>query len=428
MRYTIHRGGHEIGGMCIEVAAGDGTRVLLDLGMPLIAPGGGDFPWGTPQRPALELIAEGILTFVPGVFPHDPAAPGVAAIVLTHSHLDHFGLAHHAHPGIPVYGSQGTVALLEVGRVFFSQARLPGDLRCLPADETLRFGDLSLTAIAVDHSAPDSRALLLEADGERLLYTGDLRAHGRTGFRFENLLDDERVRGLDWLLVEGTTLGSSGGTHGLRSEADVEEKLVELAEEGPGDLLAVIASGQNVDRLVSCYKAARRTGRLLVIDPYQAYVLMQLSPLSPNIPQFTWEAVRVSFAPHQVERLKAAGLMELARHMSAQGRVSSDELTQRPGRYLLCARGSRGVTRLLEKVGADHVVLAWSMWSGYWRRGKSPVRTWAERECLEAHFVHSGGHAWPEDLKRLTSALSARHMVWVHSDSEDAGAELLRLT
>jgi hypothetical protein len=30
--------------MCIEVAADDDTRMLLDLGMPLVAPDGGDFP------------------------------------------------------------------------------------------------------------------------------------------------------------------------------------------------------------------------------------------------------------------------------------------------------------------------------------------------------------------------------------------------
>ena len=118
--------------MCIEVAADDGTRVLLDLGMPLTAPDGGDFPWGTPQRPTAELLAEGVLRNVPGVFPDDPTAPGVAAIILTHSHLDHFGLAHHAHPAIPVYGSAGTIAILEVGRVFFPDAALPADLRCSP--------------------------------------------------------------------------------------------------------------------------------------------------------------------------------------------------------------------------------------------------------------------------------------------------------
>ena len=338
--------------MCVEVAADDDTRVLLDLGMPLIGPDGGDFPRGTAQRPTEELIADGILRDIPGVYPHDPKAPDVEAIILTHSHLDHYGLAHHAHPAIPVYGSAGTIAILEVGRVFFPDATLPADLRVLPTDEPVRFGALSVTAIPVDHAAPDSRALLVEADGQRLLYTGDLRAHGRTGFRFEKLLADERVHGVDWLLCEGTTLGSSGGSHGLRSEADVEEKLVELTRGNPNKLIAVVASGQNVDRLVSCFRAAKRSGRQLVIDPYQAYVLMKLSGLSKNIPQFTWEGVRVSFSPHQVGRLKDAGLMSLPARWPHEGRVSSDELAERPGRFLLCARGSYGVTKLLDKIGA----------------------------------------------------------------------------
>src|SRR5450759_3484836 len=124
--------------MCIEVVGDDGTRILLDLGMPLIAPGGGDFPRGTAQRPTRELIAEDVLRDIPGVFPQDPTAPDVAAIILTHSHLDHYGLAHHAHPAIPVYGSEGTIAVLEVGRVFFPASALPADLRPMPLDEALR--------------------------------------------------------------------------------------------------------------------------------------------------------------------------------------------------------------------------------------------------------------------------------------------------
>ncbi len=443
MRFVVHKGQHEIGGMCVEVAADDGTRVLLDLGMPLIAPGGGDFPRDTPQRPTADLIGDGVLADVPGVFPHDPAAPDVAAIVLTHAHADHYGLAHHAHPAIPVYGSAGTIAVLEVGRVFFPEQRLPAELRVLPADEALRLGrcghgvcrpggdrdgmaasgagGLTVTAIPVDHAAPDSRALLVEADGRRLLYTGDLRAHGRTGFRFENLLADRRVRGVDWLLCEGTTLGTSGGSHGLRSEADVEERLVDLAAAAPAKLLAVAASGQNLDRLVSCFRAARRSRRQLVVDAYQAYVLMQLAPLSPSVPQVSWDGVRVSFPPHQVERLKAAGLFDLARQMSREGRVSSDELAARPGDFLLCTRGSYGVTKLLDKVGPSSVTVVWSLWSGYWEREGCTLREWAERTGAEWHVAHSGGHAWPEDLARLVEALAPKEMLWVHTDAYAPG-------
>lgn len=419
MRYVIHRGRHEIGGMCIEVAADDGTRVLLDLGMPLTVPGGGDYPWGTEQRPTAELLEEGILRRVPGLLPGDPTAPNITAIILTHSHLDHYGLAHHAHPDIPVYGSEGTLAILGVGRVFFPDARLPAQLVTLPNDQPVHLGGLTVTAVPVDHSAPDSRALLCEADGQRLLYSGDLRAHGRTGFRFENMLRDERLRGVDWLLLEGTTLGPSGQDHGLKSEADVEERLVELTGGEPDKLLAVAASGQNLDRLVSCFRAARRGGRLLVVDAYQAYVLMQLEPLSKNIPQVGWDGIRVSFSPHQVERLKAAGLMDLAREMSKKGRVSSDELAGDPGRYLLCMRASYRVTKLLDKIGPERITLAWSMWGGYWRRDRSPLRKWAEAHDVGVDFVHSGGHAWPEDLNRLEDALAPKEVIRVHTEPAD---------
>lgn len=417
LRYTIHRGQHEIGGMCIEVSSDDGTRILLDLGMPLVAPGGGDFPRDTPQRPTEQLLVDGILRNIPGLYPHDPTAPSIAAIILTHSHLDHYGLAHHAHPSIPVYGSDGTVSILEVGRVFFPDAGLPPDLRRLPANKAVGFGGLSVTAIPVDHAAPDSRALLVEADGQRLLYTGDLRAHGRTGFRFENMLADGRLQGVDWLLVEGTTLGSSGGSHGLSSESDVEDELVELAQRHHERFIAVAASGQNLDRLVSCFRAAKRTGRLLVIDPYQAYVLMKLSGLSKAIPQFTWDGVRVSFAPHQVSRLKEAGMMDLVYEMSEQGKVTSDELAAASGDYLACVRGGYGMTKVFDKIGSDRVVLVWSMWRGYWDREGCAMREWAERVGSEPQFIHSGGHAWPEDLRRLATTIAAKQTVWVHTDS-----------
>jgi len=167
--------------MCIEVAADDGMHILLDIGMPLYDAEGADYPFGTPQLGAAELLQSGVLLDIPGLYADDPEVPAFAAIVLTHSHLDHYGLAHHAHPAIPVYGSRGTLAILELGRVFFPDAALPGDLRVLPDDGPLRFGSLSVTGVSADHSAPDSRALLIEADEQKLIYSGDLRAYGRTG-------------------------------------------------------------------------------------------------------------------------------------------------------------------------------------------------------------------------------------------------------
>jgi ribonuclease J len=226
-----------------------------------------------------------------------------------------------------------------------------------------------------------------------------------------------RLRGADWLLLEGTTLGAGGDSHGLRSEQEVEEELVALAASGPEKAVVVVASGQNLDRLVSCYRAAKRSGRQLVVDPYQAFVLQKLASLSENIPQFTWDDVRVNFTHHQVEKLKAAGMMDLAHEMGRAARVSSYALGANPGSYLLCARGSWRTTQLLNRIGAANAELVWSMWGGYWNRDNCAVRIWAEHEGVEAHFIHSGGHAWPEDLARLASSIEAKQTVYVHTDA-----------
>lgn len=385
--------------------------------MPLYDGNGNDYPFGTAQQPATELLDAGVLPAVPGLYASDTSAPDIAAIILTHAHIDHYGLAHHAHSAIPVYGSEGTLALLDVSRVFFPGAGIPADLRRVPTDEPLVVGSITITAIPVDHAAPDSRALLVEADGQRILYTGDLRAHGRTGFRFENLLEDPRVRGVDVLLSEGTTLGSSS-SHGQRTEADVEESLVGLVTRRPDDLLAVVASGQNLDRLVSCFRAAKRTGRELVIDPYQAYVQMKLAPLSSNLPQIEWDGVRVCFAPHQYDRLKDAGLMSEIYRMREHAKVTTDEIAEHPERFVMLCRSGFGVTKVFDKVGAGSVSLVWSQWSGYWSRDTCAMRKWAEARGVCVEWVHSGGHAWPEDLDRLRKAIAAKETVFVHTEGE----------
>jgi len=417
LRYIIHGGADRIGGMCIEVAAEDGTQILLDLGMPLYDESGADYPRDTPQRPTRELIAEGILPNVPGLYADEPVAPSIAAIVVTHAHMDHYGLAHHAHPAIPVYGSVGTIALMRVADVFFPDTARPECLHELPTEEPLFIGGLMVTAIPVDHAAPDSRALLVEADGHRLLYTGDLRAHGREGLLLDALLNDPRVHGVDTLLIEGTTLGAEPSSHGARREADVENDLAQIAVDNPDSLVAVVCSGQNLDRLLSCYAAARASGRELVLDPYQAYILRALAPLSRTIPQFEWEHIRVYFAPHQVSRLKEAGLMPLVYEMKDAGKVSTDELAEHPGRYLMSTRSGFGLTKVFDKVGPEHVELVWSQWSGYWNRDGCAMREWAEGRGVRAEFVHAGGHAAPEDLARLVDGVGSKQTVFVHTES-----------
>jgi hypothetical protein len=55
------------------------------------------------------------------------------------------------------------------------------------------------------------------------------------------------------------------------------------------------------------------------------------------------------------------------------------------------------------------------MWGGHGQREGCAMRKWAEREGAHIHLIHSGGHAWPEDLERLKIAPRPRTLEVVHT-------------
>jgi len=89
----------------------------------------------------------------------------------------------------------------------------------------LTLGPFTLIPHLVDHSGFDAYALEVEADGRRLFYSGDLRAHGRKAKLFERMVASP-PRGVDVMLMEGTTLGRLPDDGQFASEADLERAFV----------------------------------------------------------------------------------------------------------------------------------------------------------------------------------------------------------
>jgi ribonuclease J len=420
MILTIHRGSRQIGGSCVELRSACGDRIMLDVGMPLTRPDGGEWPRGTMARPGEELRREKVLPDIDGLYAG--STPGVSALVLSHAHLDHYGLAHHVHPDIPVYGSRGTIEMLRASKLFIPDAAIPATLRELPNAGTVSIGSFSVRGIPVDHAAPDSRALLVEADGLRLLYSGDLRAHGRQRHLFHDL--PEAAGPIDVLVLEGTTVGQLQGSHGLEDEMGVEVRLTELLR-NDGGLVIVIASGQNIDRAISVYNAALAAGRELVIDPYQAYILMMLRDVRPDAPQFDWLSVRVKFIRDHVARLKDAGFWDLACKMSRAGKVTAEQLAANPRGFVYLARSSGATVALLRYLARTaRPTVVWSQWSGYLKKD-GPVKRFCDETGIVPYPIHSGGHAHPGDLAVLARRLHAKAVVPIHTEAASRFADFI---
>ncbi len=179
MKVTILKGSHEIGGNCIQLTSGK-TTLLLDAGLPLSAESE----------------------------PVDLSRLSVDALLVSHPHQDHFGLMATLPPGTPVYIGRLARSLIEAPQVFIGGDRYTLDFHDFKAWQPFTIGEFTITPYLVDHSATDAYAFLIEAEGKRLFYSGDLRSHGRKGILFENLVRHP-VRDIDLLFLEGTMLHRS---------------------------------------------------------------------------------------------------------------------------------------------------------------------------------------------------------------------------
>ncbi|MEJ7783763.1 MAG: MBL fold metallo-hydrolase [Solirubrobacteraceae bacterium] len=396
MEACIHRGAREVGGSCVELRAGE-WRLVLDVGLPLEPPPPGE---------------ETLLPEIPGL------ADGVGdktAVVVSHGHPDHHGLLDQTHPKVPLFmGAAANRILREAA--FFTGATAPRPpTRPLKHLQPIEFGPFHLTPYLADHSGFDAYSLLVEADGRRLFYTGDLRAHGRKPQAFHQLIDHPPGN-VEVLLLEGTHVRAEPSPAGQAlSEEGVEHQLTELCRETDGAVLACY-SPQNVDRLVSLFKAARRTGRELVMDLYAATIARATG--RSTIPVPGWEGVRVYLPDSQRRKVIDSGEFWRTDEVRTH-RIYSEELGECAGRLVLTFRGS--MRREFERAGClDGARCVWSMWWGYLERERGrDVVEWLDQRQIPLEAVHASGHATLVDLQRLAAAIAARRLVPVHTGAPD---------
>jgi ribonuclease J len=262
-------------------------------------------------------------------------------------------------------------------------------------------------------NAFDAFALLVEACGKRLLYTGDFRGHGNDGNPFAQLLGDP-PRDVHALMMEGTQLGDRREGDGP-SEADLRRKLALRFREWPG-LVLVAWSSQNLDRLRTVYEAAREAGRTLAVDLYTA--TLAGTARAPGVPVPGDERLEVFCRKRERLQVKDAAEFHRTRGI-APWRLFPEELVPRAREMVLMFRPS--MMDELELAGALPGALAiWSMWRGYLtnhaeqRMQRALV---AQGVPLEIH--HVSGHAYLRDLMRLVDSVRPRYVVPIHTESPD---------
>jgi ribonuclease J len=326
--------------------------------------------------------------------------------------MDHTGFLRFTRPEIPVFATKGTSKMMLAGRLFARQVELPKErFKELRAGKPRNVAGFRVTAFAVDHSVYGSVAFLIEADGKTVLYSGDLRLHGRKPGMARDLtaaLKDETV---DVLLMEGTHLGQER-VRGV-TEYELEEEIVNQIRSAPGLVLASF-SPQHIDRLVAFIRAGIRTERTFVVDVYTAFVMHLIGNDVPIPPPKATEGVQV-FYPAYFESSFKAKRLDYARELFLADRIELSEILANRGRYLMIFRPSMLDADFGGELPTGTRCL-FSRWEGYleqpeWERTEKRL----EAAGGELIHVHTSGHIFVEDINRFVRKVNPGTLVPIHS-------------
>jgi ribonuclease J len=137
----------------------------------------------------------------------------------------------------------------------------------------------NLRCFPVDHSIPGACAWGIETSSGWIIYSGDLRFHGKHADSTKTFIEEAADLKPVALILEGTNVRRETNV----AEHTVYENALKAISKAEGIVIADF-SARDVDRLLTFLQIARDTGRKLAILPKDAYLLKTMRLLDTNIP------------------------------------------------------------------------------------------------------------------------------------------------
>lgn len=369
MNITVHRGTHQIGGSAIEIST-ESTRIILDFGNELSL---------DEKYIPIDLDIDGVTK----------SAPDCDGIVISHYHMDHLGQLTSALRDIPLYIGELSKEVALIGAEYQDKDLY---LRLLGANtfrggEAFTIGDIRIRPLVIDHSAVDSYMFVIEADGKRVLYTGDFRLHGLRGHVLEKLIKTY-VDDVDVLLTEGTSL-SRNTTDGI-SEREVLDDISSYIQDGK--YVFVMCSSTNIDRIMGIWHNMP-TDKVLICDAYQKRIL---DTVIDNV-YYESSLYRRPDAP-------------LVLDVGAYPKYYMDN------GFVSLVRGTENYISQIKKFPKNDVRIIYSMWTGY-IEGNLALKDLLD--TYPSYICHASGHISKDNLLAFIEIINPDVIIPVHTENPE---------
>lgn len=355
-----------------------------------------------------------VMPKVRGLYKDD--VKSIDAILISHGHGDHVGLIEAVNPEIPIFIGEKALKILNVTSQFTGGKFVENPVNYFISGHEFIIGDFSVTPYLVDHSGFDAYAFVIKADNKCIVYTGDLRDHGRkkkaTDYFIKNI-----PTGNDALLIEGTMMSRIGEV--VETEENIEKKAYDFMKSKANPVFVLQAS-TNIDRLVGMYRVAKRSGRIFVMDIFTAHIVAQLDSSIPKPGEF--KDVRVFYPYHLTKRMfKDAEGKRLMKQFN-QYWISRRELGRRNDYCMLIRESMLSDLQHIQNIEGSGFI--YSMWSGYKKQEKMKrILEYSKLNNMKMIDLHTSGHASVESLQKIICSVEPKNLIPIHTENPNLFAE-----
>ena len=374
MKIIIHRGSHQIGGTAVEINTAS-TRIIIDMGDELTIDSS-----DTPKP-----------LNISGVTDKNGRCD---AVLFTHYHDDHTGQLPHIRNDIPIYMGSLTKDILLAAAYNAEQNIINriNSAKIFEAGKKFRIGDIDITPYVIDHSAFDSYMFLIEADGKRILHTGDFRTHGFRGKAMPVILQNY-IKKIDILITEGTNI--SRANNEIITEMQLQNKVKEYMKEYK--YIFAYTSSTNLERICGFSKAVPK-GKYFICDAYQYKLLDIIEDHLGKFSDLYRNIKKTIYGSNLITKFQDKG-------------------------FLMMVRDNQMFRNIIPLFDKEKSIILYSMWDGYRTRPESTI---PEFLALSGkwEYLHTSGHAYIEDIKDMVEIINPSYIIPIHTDKPEIMRDL----
>lgn len=407
----------------------------------------------------------------------------VQGVLLSHAHYDHCGHFSYLRKDVPVFTSLTSAltckALQDTGggarlqeicytvrrefkdgllkatdyrkfpheqrpyRVFCNTGTVPNEacafweccdgsrgLNCRPlvaCGHEAEIAGLTVRFWPVDHSVLGAGAFGIKTSAGWVVYTGDLRLHGKQAYLTRQFINEAAALKPVALICEGT----HPQTEKPITEDEVLANSLEIVKKADGLVVADFGP-RNVERLLSFLKIAEETDRQLVLTSKDIYLLEALRAAGePGVPDpYADERIMLYVRPKAVRQKWEEALLERFKARAPERVVDAQRVRSGQGSYILCFSYYDFHALLdIEPYGGTYIYSSSEAFDEEMLIDHQRVRNWIDffgfklygnlGRNREKSGFHASGHIHGPGIEELVETIRPKILIPVHTENRD---------